>query len=233
MNPNLKYAQAIPGTNSGRGTGLIESRCLTRVVDAIGLLHSSKSWTDENQRGMEEWFGKFLEWMMESKNGRDEAAAKNNHGTYYDLQVVSYAFFLSKVDLAKSTLKHVGPSRIAVQIKPDGSEPLELARTKAWSYSVANLSGLMSLATLGEHVDVDLWHFHTDEGRSIHQAIDFLLPFAAGDRKWPYEQLGGWTPGGFTSILRQAILKYPDERYSAVLTKLAKKDGANWNEQLR
>ncbi|HZZ29225.1 MAG TPA: alginate lyase family protein [Pirellulales bacterium] len=232
MNPNLQYAQAVPGTNTGRGTGLIESICLARLVDSIGLLHGSKSWTDENQSSLENWYGKFLQWMIDSKNGQNEAAAKNNHGTYYDVQVASYAFFLGKTELAKATLQQVASKRIAVQIEPDGREPLELARTKAWSYSVANLSGLMVLATLGQHVDVDLWNFHTDDGRGIQQAIDFLLPYANGEKKWSYQQLGGWSPAGFTGILRQAVLKYPDERYSAALAKLSK-DNTNWHELLR
>jgi hypothetical protein len=68
MNPNLQFAQGIPGINTGRGIGLIETRGLTRVVDAIGLLSGSKGLTKTDQQGLEEWYSRFLGWMMESKN---------------------------------------------------------------------------------------------------------------------------------------------------------------------
>ncbi|HJP90364.1 MAG TPA: alginate lyase family protein [Pyrinomonadaceae bacterium] len=208
MNPNLQFAQGIPGVNTGRGIGLIETRGLTRIVDAIGLLAGSKHWTMADQKGMEDWFAKFLQWMLENKNGRDEAAAKNNHGTFYDVQVVSFALFLGKNALAKSVLESAKTKRISAQIEPDGSQPLELARTKAWSYSVGNLDGLMTLARLGETLGVDLWNYQTADGRSIRKALDFLTPFALGEKKWSYQQLGDWPPQILFPLIRRASAHY-------------------------
>ena len=82
-----------------------------------------------------------------------------------------------KRNVAQAFVKAAGDRRIAVQIAPDGSQPLELERTKAWSYSVGNLAGLMALARIGEHVDVDLWQYETKDGRSIRKALDFLAPY--------------------------------------------------------
>lgn len=213
MNPNLEYAQAVPGVNTGRGTGLIESRDLVRVVDAVGLLAGSKSWTKADDEGLKKWFADFLHWMQTSRNGQDEAAAKNNHGTYYDIQTASFAFFLGKDDLGKSILESVKTNRIAVQIEPDGRQPLELVRTKAWSYSVANLSGLMSLARLGQNVGVDLWNYQTPDGRSIRKALDYLMPFAVEGRKWPHQQLGNWPPQMLYPLLRQAAAEFHEPNY--------------------
>jgi hypothetical protein len=176
MNPNLQYAQGIPGTTTGRGIGLIETRGLTRVVDAVGVLETTDVWTADDDRALRDWFSRFLTWMRESKNGRDESAAKNNHGTYYDLQVASFALFVDRPEIAREVLTAARRKRVAVQIEPDGRQPLELARTRSWSYSVMNINGLTQLADLGQRVHVDLWHFATGDGRSIRGALRYLAP---------------------------------------------------------
>ena len=225
MNPNLEYAQFIPGVNTGRGIGLIETRGLTRVVDAIGLLEGSKALTSEDQRGLKVWFGKFLQWMLDSKNGREESAAKNNHGTYYDVQVVSFALFVGRNDLAKQTIEQAKQKRIATQIEPDGRQPLELARTKAWSYSNGNLDGLMQLATLGQQVGVDLWNFQTKDGRGIRKALDFLTPVAVGEKKWQYQEIeGGVKPETSFPLMRRAAAIYHDRTYQAVMAQVPAAD---------
>lgn len=171
--------------------------------------------------------------MLESKNGRDEAAARNNHGTYYDIQAASYALFLGKVELASNILQAVAHKRIDVQIEPDGRQPLELARTRAWGYSQGNLTGLMQLADLGEIVGVDLWHYQSADGRSIRKAIDYLLPFALGREKFPYQQLGGFSGRSFYPLLRRAAVKYPDGPYRSFLAKIPPADAADRSNLFR
>jgi len=228
MNPNLQYAQFIPGVNTGRGIGLIETRGLTRVVDAIGLLEDSKALTSDDKRGLKDWFGKFLHWMLDSKNGREESAAKNNHGTYYDVQTVSFALFVGQNGLAKETLEQAKQKRIATQIEPDGRQPLELARTKAWSYSNGNLDGLMQLATLGQYVGVDLWTFQTKDGRGIRKALDFLVPIAVGEKKWAYEEIGGGVkPETLFPLMRRAAAIYRDKSYQAVIAKIPAEESSD------
>ena len=224
MNPNLQYAQFIPGVNTGRGIGLIETRGLTRVVDAIGLLAGSQALTSQDEIGLRDWFGKFMQWMLDSKNGREESAAKNNHGTYYDVQVISFALFVGKKELAIQVLGDARQKRIAKQVEPDGRQPLELARTKAWSYSIGNLDGLMQLAALGEHAGVDLWNFQTKDGRSIRKALDFLTPVALGETKWPYPELGGLKPDSLFPLMRRAAAVYGDRKYQLLMARVPELD---------
>jgi hypothetical protein len=224
MNPNLEYAQFIPGVNTGRGIGLIETRGLADVVDAIGLLQGSKSWTAADQSGLVNWYAKFLQWMLESRNGREENAAKNNHGTYYDVQATTYALFLARKDLAKQIVETAKQKRIALQIEPDGRQPLELARTKSWSYSNMNLNGLIWLARLAENVDVDLWNYQTKDGRGIRRALEYLCPFATGDQKWPYQQIEGFEGNSLFPLMRRADGHYRDEKFTLQQSKLPKLD---------
>jgi hypothetical protein len=213
MNPNLKYAQSIKGVVEGRGIGIIDAHGLKDVVDAMQLLKESKSWTNEIDRGMRDWFTSYLQWLLESPNGREESGAKNNHGTTYDVQVSSIALFLGKRDIAKQIALAAGEKRIAVQIEPDGSQPLELERTKSWGYSVMNIDALMNLALLAKQTGVDLWHFSTPDGRSIKKAVDFLLPFAVDGKKWSHAQIEPMDLNRLYAILKIAVETFGEAGY--------------------
>ena len=211
INPNLQYAQAIKGVNTGRGIGIIETSRLVDVCDAVGLLEHSTAWTERDDRRLRHWFDAYFAWLTTSENGRTEAGWKNNHGTHYDVQVATYALFLGQRERARQILDEVPAKRIAVQLEPDGRQPLELERTKAWSYSIMNLRGLLELCQLGRHVGIDLWNYQTPDGRSIRKALDFLRPYARGEKRWPYEQINGFRAEGALVLMRWVDRSPPTE----------------------
>jgi len=130
MNPNLEYAQFIPGSTPDAGIGLIETRGLADIVDAIGLLAGSAPGHQQIRKDLK-LVQYLLQWMQESRNGREENAKKNNHARLYDVQAISFALFVRRNDLAKQIAEAAKEKRIALQIEPDGRQPLELSRTKS------------------------------------------------------------------------------------------------------
>jgi hypothetical protein len=204
MNPHLQYGQAIPGRTEGRGIGIIDTAQLIYLVDAVGLLRSSEGWPDSDHQKLQAWFRAYLDWLRTSLHGKAEANTKNNHAVWYDAQVASFALFVGDTATAGQVLEQVGPRRIATQIQPDGRMPHELARTKSFSYTLMNLRGFLHLARLGEHVDVDLWRYRTDDGRNIEAALDWLKPFIDGQEEWKWKQITPFDPSSARLLYRRA-----------------------------
>jgi hypothetical protein len=219
MNPHLRYAQAVAGKNDGRGTGILESRYVGFAADAAGLLQDSAAWTESDRRQFDQWLGVFLDWLLTSAPGRDEAAAQNNHGTWFDVQAVQIALALGRHDVAKRILQDVPVKRYGVQIKADGRQPLELVRTTSFGYSCYNLEAHAMLANFGDHLGVDLWRARSGEG-SFRAALDFLTPYLETPpaRKWPYPQIKAEAAEEMLPVLRLAALAYRDPAYEALIT---------------
>lgn len=212
MNPNLEHAQAVPGINHGRGIGIIESRSFTGIGDAAGLLQGSKAWTPTDDRSLRQWYAQFLHWMLTSKNGKEERAAKNNHGTWYYVQVIHFALFTGDTKMSKN-LAVESLARLDSQLTRDGKQPLELERTKALSYSTMNLRGWFEVATLAEHAGVDIWNYKTSSGSSLRLALDWLLPYALQEKKWNYQQIEKYDSFEIYPVLLQASRKFDSMSY--------------------
>jgi hypothetical protein len=224
MNPHFKYTQFIPGVApEGRYIGIVDGESFVPIMDSIGLIADSSAWSAADHKGMEEWAGKFCDWLVTSEAGKKEGATKNNHGTVYDAIVVSTALFANKNELARKVLEEARQKRIAAQIEPDGTQPEELRRTKAWTYSNKNLMNLFWLASLGDRVDVNLWNYRSPDGRSLKGALDYLIPFALGEKPWPHKEINhkAGTPLRLSpSYLRRAAIKMREPKYEEMLAKL-------------
>ncbi|MFL4902926.1 alginate lyase family protein [Streptomyces sp. MMS24-I2-30] len=191
MNPNLNHAQFIPCKYDGRAIGIIDfSQSCTSVVDALAILATgAPGWTGADRSGMARWNSDFRDWLKNSDFGREEGAAANNHGTFYDMQLAALAYATGDTALARRTVLDARARRIDPQIAGDGSQPQELTRTRSWHYSTFDLVAYTRLAAIGRHVGVDLWAHRGPDGQSLFKAVDYLLPAATGAAAWPHPEL--------------------------------------------
>ncbi len=225
MNPNLNFAQGVPGIVDGRCFGIIEGRAFIKAGYASQRILKSPSWNEQNHQAIEKWLGSYLDWLLTSPLGKEEGATFNNHASGYDAQVAEIAWFLGNKELVKRVAEEAKTKRIAAQIQPDGSQPHELKRTKSLGYCALNLSFLFDLAGIAEKVDVDLWHFQTKDGRSLEKALDFLAPYLGPDaKKWPHKQISKPPYSRFAALYAKAAKIYQSPRYTELAEYLKKKD---------
>ena len=159
------------------------------VPDALVLLDGSTALSVSERAGLKAWFAAYFRWFRDSANGKEEAAAKNNHGTFYDIQAISFARFIGLADTAAALALASRTRRIAEQIEPDGSMPEELKRTKALHYVAFNLWALFDLAAVGGKSGVDIWNHQTSDGRSLRRAMEWAKPYFLGDKPWTWQQI--------------------------------------------
>jgi len=184
MNPNLQYAQAIFGVSKGRGTGIIDTLHLVEPARAATLLMQGDALKDA--AAIQDWFAQYLEWMRTSKNGQDERDAKNNHGTCWVLQAAEFSRFTNNHEVRAWCRDRFRTVLVPHQIAPDGSLPLELARTKPYSYSLFDMDVLSDLCQSLSTENENLWQFTTADGRGIKKLMSFMFPFINDKSKWPY-----------------------------------------------
>lgn len=179
MTPHLRYAQGIPGIVDGRAEGLIDTRNLWMVIDAALMLNRRGAFSDADLAALKTWFTDFVQWMRSGSTAREEDAADNNHGMFFDAQFVNYLLFIGETQEARARMAALPSRRIRPQIEEDGRMPHELARTRPFHYSVFNLEALTRLAQYGRMLGADLW-----QDPRLQRAIDFLEAAALSPETW-------------------------------------------------
>jgi len=223
QNPNLNFGQGIPGINTGRGIGIIETRSFPRLIDATILLQESKNWSKEDHKSLKKWFAAYLSWLTESPLGKDEADEHNNHGTYYDVQIMAYALFTDQPELAKKQIE-VAKSRIQSQMKPDGSQPFELERTVSWGYTNMNLAGFFKIARLAEKVRANLWNYETTDGKGLQKSLQWLIPYLKNEKVWEFKQIKEKEYDDTLWLLKMASVKYANPAYVVLARNICQND---------
>lgn len=235
MSPNLQFANWVKGTPlqiatgntsgisvSSQSGGLLGTNALLILdfvkmpflIDSIGLLVNSKSFTQSDYQGMAKWLGQYLDWLKTSSRGVSESQSPNNQGTWYDVQAVSIMLFLGQSEEAGNHIAKNTLPRMVSQFLPDGSQPLEQARTLSWLYSCYNLKALFYVSFLAQSTKVNLFQYQDDQGRSLVKGLNYLIPYATTNgTNWPVQNLGDYDANTVIELSKLAYVIYRDNMY--------------------
>lgn len=191
MTPDFEYNQFIPGRNDGKGcgAGVIDAYNFINVLEAVRLVESRKSLGRSRTKKLKRWFRNFAHWMQTSEIGRQEANATNNHGAAYDITLYVLSHYTGNDEVCEEIVANFAERRVNPQIEPDGSQPQELKRTKAFNYSVYNLQHLVDFCIIQRNLGND---YINGDGQRIKAAIDYLDQFVGHRELFPYEEIGDW-----------------------------------------
>ncbi|KAI0301430.1 chondroitin AC/alginate lyase [Russula brevipes] len=151
MNPNLNYAQVV------RGPKTSNKGSHTGVLD--------------------------LKCMVKIVNALAlaEAAATNNHGSYYYGQLAALQILVNDIAGANATIQKYFSTLYMGQINATGEQPLEAVRTRPFHYRAYNLEAMITNARLATHVGFDAWHLRTSDNGTIKAALDFTMTVPPND----------------------------------------------------
>jgi len=248
MNPSLRYGQAVPGVAEGRGIGIIDTRDLWMAFDALALIAPAASagaaaLSDSEQRALRQWFIDYAGWLDTSQLGRDEAAERNNHGMFYDMQLAALWLATGQPERARQLLFDARTRRFAVQFDAQGLMPLELARTRPFHYHTFTLEAATRMARHADVLDataalpagdprcaplatgpqcpLGLWRFEID-GKTLRKMLDRVADVVIDPASWshatrlePQPLLEPALP-----VLLMAQRAYAPHRYDAALAVL-------------
>ncbi len=205
MRPDLDYSQVHLGHthNRGNAAGVLDGRFFASIVRDLRLLRGSPALTRTDEIAVRGWFTDYLRWLLTAPTATAERAAANNHGSWYLVQAVSIARYVGQEDIAHRFCEE-DLLRIAHQIRPDGSQPLELSRVDGLSYSVFNLRAQFELAQLARGLGFDLIHYRSPEGGSLIGALDYLRPYNRAPQTWPGHEKKPMAPGFLDELIAQA-----------------------------
>ncbi|MGJ8694320.1 MAG: alginate lyase family protein [Thalassotalea sp.] len=219
MNPHLKFGQGIPGHSLGRPFGIIRTSLFIELIDAILLLKREAMISSEMVAGTRTWFSDYLHWLTSDTMAILAGQTDNNHGTFYDAQLMSYALFTGQCEMMTKLIKDI-KSRTSKQINTAGIQTKEVARTKSLSYSIFNLQGFLKAARLAEHATLEnIYTYQGDNAGSILDGLTVLANYAGREAQWPYQQI--IAKNNLWQLMRQAYAETQNPIFSAAAGKVS------------
>ena len=183
MNPNVQYAQSVPGIATGRTGGIQDVLPLVEVPVAVKTLEKSPSFSPEISAGFRKWAADYLDWLMTSAKSDDLADTGDNFTLIYWLNVAVFADYLGdqeRLDICRNRFKYF---LLSNQIGPDGNFTYA-PRNRVFDAMLSQSDYLGTLCQVLSTSNDDLWHFTSPEGRNVRQMVDHLYGQLENKTKW-------------------------------------------------
>lgn len=186
MNPHFLYSQAIEGRFTGRGIGIIDAIHFMDVAQSLKVLEQGGKIGESESVSYKQWFKELVNWLTTNPYGIAERDWSNNHATWWNAQVASYADYIEDEEVMRFCIENFKNNLLPNQTSPDGSFPEEVARTKPYSYSLFNLDAMGMFCLIASDKQNDLWRYEVD-GKSVAKALAYMSPYIKDKQTWPYD----------------------------------------------
>jgi len=218
MNPNFNFAQGVPGLAAGRAQGIIEARFLADIYEDILILRNNNILNETDFQSLKKWFKDYYNWLLTDPKAIEERNAPNNHGTWCNAQISYFSIVFDDKKVINQLYPDYLKDGIKRQIRDDGTQPHELARTRPLSYTLFNLTAMFKIIRQGEIIGLNYFGTDTKEGVLFKKALDWVCPYLTGEKKYEKEEQ---TPLDFNDnyikLFRLAYKKYKDEKFENII----------------
>ena len=96
------------------------------------------------------------------------------------MQAAEFARFIGNAEVMTWCRERFKSTLVPDQVAPDGSLPLELARTKPYSYCLFDLDVLGTICQTLSSPAHNLWTFTTPDGRGMRKVVELLIRTTPG-----------------------------------------------------
>lgn len=237
MNPNMNWAQYIPGhwNGQGRSIGSVDAEYLPRALDAALLIKDSPNWTATDMANLRIWVKQYSDWMMgSSRVATATRILTNNIRAQFEMQYIACMLFLGEHTKAYYRMKNVIVPHFNVQASPTGYFYREYYdRPDAWGYSTKVLKMWFELAEANEHIIVpagekaiDLWNHVSASGATLRKCFNFH--YAAAKRGGAFgDPNGKTTTTNLNKLHYDSVVRWA----SAIWVDPPKPDGTNTDSE--
>lgn len=211
MTPTFEYAQVAPGHWNGKGAavGLVDAYYFVDIIESLRLLQQRGMVSDADNLSFKTWFNSFLDWSVNSDNGRTISAMPDNVSTAYDVLIYSIASYVDKKAIQKEVIKRFNTNHITDKIDSKGRQIEELKRPTAMTYSIINLNHLLDFYIMLKNTGKKISKKNL---KIISKAANYLEGFVDNKDKFEYKELNDWNTLEKRLVLQTSKMKRLDSK---------------------